>query len=135
MRVLVLLLVIPSLLVPPGLCVCGFVEQVAAAACPDSHGEHARGDTTGRAGDCQNPHDSDAGRLPPGKHAPGCPDHWTAGNSKLLPPQTTYVPDLSTPLPAVVCPADSQPQQPERRAVAEPPAVIPVYISLCSFSC
>jgi hypothetical protein len=135
MRVLVLLLVIPSLLVPPGMCVCGVVEQVAAAACPDAHGEHARSDgTTDHAGDCPSPHDSDAGRSP-GKHAPGCPNHWTAGDSKLLPPQTTFVPDLSTALPAVVCLADSRPPLPERRAAAEPPAAVPVYISLCSFVC
>jgi hypothetical protein len=151
MRVFVLLLAFPSLLMPPGMCVCRFAGGGPTAAGEALYGQTLLGTerTACHTGCCRKAHqedveplagddhsdplDTDGGQPPPEKHAPGCPVLQTVGNSRITTPPTTVALDLSTSLPRCLCQDGAPPASAETRLAVEfVPDSTPVYISLCT---
>lgn len=116
LRALVLLLMLPPMLMPPGMCICQFVPTGTASAPPSaspvrelsaSHDTNPRADCTcascrSQAGaalpaDSDNqpsPGDDGPSRHEPGKHWPGCPAAADATPFNMVVPTVTVQADL-----------------------------------------
>lgn len=150
-RALVLLLILPPLLIPPGMCICQFVPIGKASAAPTPSPHASVGQAAGPRSDCtcdscrrsrtaavpergdDRPTPPPGGPVPvPGKHWPGCPA--VGGLAPLstvvlpAPVQADLVlaPDFYTPIAESDIPLD-------RTAPASPPfSSPPLFISHCA---
>mgnify|MGYP000988900277 CR=1 FL=1 len=99
-RVLVLLLVVPSLLMPPGMCVCQYFRvvpqphapAVAAHAAPVCTCESCRASRSG-----ESPGHTAPDQPVPSDHLPGCPAALDAAQTAaVVPPVVAVSCDLAT---------------------------------------
>lgn len=154
LRALVLLLMLPPMLLPPGMCVCQFVPvgtvPAPLSASRDrelsaSHDANPRADCTcascrSRAGaapseggdNAPTPRDDGPSRPEPGKHWPGCPAAADATPFNMVVPTVTVQADLAaatgffTPVEVAVVP-------PVRATPVPAPAYSPpLFISHCT---